>query len=332
MKRREMILLGFVGCVFLLFIGAYGIRTAFVKPLKELKGQIGALGDKLRQYNQEKEAYLAADKYLKDIAPRVFGHDADTATAEAGKMLTDQILRLGLQESQFSRMPAAPRRLRGAQEVGWSVQGEGPLPKMIDLIFTLEQTPQVHRIENLVLSAGDGPGRVKARFRYITLVVEVAGIKPKLDLQPKFALDSPQRRLYDAIVQRDLLRPYVPRPPGEAAARSDSSPLEALRVVSLSNWGGVPEVHVCDTNNMKVSGFKAGDSLAGGQIVMIDYRTLPVPSKAGLVSNSRVIIQIGTTYWAVEHGQTLSTKYQLAPDQLPPELRGPTITYEPPPH
>jgi len=214
--------------------------------------------------------------------------------------------------------------------VGWGVIGEGPLPKMIDLLFVLDQTPQVHRLENLVLSAGDAPGRIKARFRYLTLVVEVAGTKPKADLQPKFTLDSPQRRFYDAIVQRDLLRPYVPRPPAEAPPTAGpASPLEALKVVSLSEWGGAPEVHICEMKSMKISSFRAGDTLAGGQVVMIDYRTLPMPGRPGFVSNSRVIIKKGTNYWAVEHGQTLSTEYQLAPEQLPTELRGPSITYEP---
>ncbi len=329
MKRRETILLGAVGGLFLLFIGAYGIRTVFVKPLKELKSQIAVLQDKLRQNKEDQRAYFSAEQYLKDAAPRLFGGEADTATAEAGKMLTEQIVRLGLQESQFSRVPVGPRRLRGAQEVGWSVQGEGPLAKVIDLIFVLEQTPQVHRLENLVLSAGDQPGRIKARFRYLTLVFEVKGAKPKADLQPKFALDSPQRRLYDVIVQRDLLRPYSPRPPAEPAATVEpASPLDGLRVVSLSNWSGVPEVHVCETSSMKISSYKAGDTLAGGQIVMIDYRTLPMPGKPGFVSDSRVILKMGTNYWAVERGQSLSTKYQLAPGQLPTELRGLSVTYE----
>jgi hypothetical protein len=329
MNRRQTILLGAVGCLFLLFIGAYGIRTVFVKPLKELKSQIAALRDKLRQNNEDQQAYLSAQHYLKDVAPRLFGREADTATAEAGKMLTEQIVRLGLQESQFSRVPVGPRRLRGAQEVGWSVQGEGSLPKMIDLIFVLEQTPQVHRLENLVLSAGDQPGRIKARFRYLTLVVEVKDAKPITDLQPKFTLDSPQRRFYDGIVQRDLLRPYVPRPSAEATAGArQASPLEALRVVSLSQWGGAPEVDICETNSMKISIFKTGDTLAGGQIVMIDYRPLPMPGKPGFVSESRVILKLGTNYWAVERGQTLSAKYQLAPEQLPTELRGLSVTYE----
>jgi hypothetical protein len=329
MKRRQTILLGAVGCLFLLFIGAYGIRTVFVKPLKELKNQIAALGDKLHKNKQEKEAYLLDEKYLQDTAPRLFGGDADTATAEAGKMLTEQIVRLGLQESQFSRTPLGARRLRGAQEVGWKVQGEGPLTKMIDLIFVLDQTPQVHRLENLALSAGDQPGRIKARFHYLTLVVEVKGAKPRADLQPKFTLDSPQRRFYDVIVQRDLLRPYAPRSPGDATAGSrPASPLDVLRVVSLSQWGGAPEVDICDTNSMKISVFKIGDTLAGGQIVMVDYRALPLPGKPGFVSDSRVILKLGTKYWAVERGQTLATKYQLAPEQLPAELRGLSVTYE----
>ena len=224
MKRREAILLGTVGCLFSLFILGYGLRTVFVKPLKDLQSQIASLRDKLRQNKDERRAYFSAEQYLKDVGPRLFARDADTATAEAGKMLTDQIVRVGLQESQFSRMPVGPRRLRGAQEVGWSVQGEGPLAKVLDLIFVLEQTPQVHRLENLVFSAGDAPGRIKARFRYLTLVVEVAGARPKADLKPKFTLDSPRRRLYDVIVQRDLLRPYAPRASTETGAASGRPP------------------------------------------------------------------------------------------------------------
>lgn len=324
MKRRERIMLGAVGAFFVLFIGVYGVKAVLVKPLRDLDRQILALNDKWHQVSEEQRAYASAGDYLKGLAPRTFGREADTATAEAGKMLTDLIVRLGLQESQFSRLPVGPRKLRGAQEVGWSVQGEGPLPKMIDLIFVLEQTPQVHRLENLVLSAGERPGRVKARFRYLTLVIEGAAGLPRADLKPKFALDSPQRRYYDAIVQRDLLRPYIPKPPEPAspAAAGPGPAPESLRVVSLSEWGGRPEVAICEQTTLKVTSYRPGDSLAGGQIVMIDYRTLPLPGKPGFLSNSRVILKIGTAFWAVEQGQTLAAKYQLAPEQLPTGVPG----------
>ncbi len=324
MKQREKNLLLTVGVVVALFSGVFVVRSVFAKPLKSLKDKTDVLLATLDHLDKERRACAVAEDYLKGLAPRVFGRDADTATAAAGKMLTDQIVLLGLQEAQFSRMPVGPRKMGGAQEVGWSVQGEGPLSKVVDLLFVLEQTPQVHRLENLALSAGERPGWVRVRFRYLTLIIEVAGQTPKADLKPNFALDSPQRRAYDGIVMRDLLRPYIPKPAApDPPPSGQGSPLDALRVVSLSEWQGLAEVHVCDQGSMKISSFKAGDTLAGGQVVMIDYRTLPMPGQPGLFSNSRVVLKIGTNYWAVEHGQTLSTQYQIAPEQLPAQLKRP---------
>jgi len=290
----------------------------------DLDQQNLALREKLRQTADERRAFFSAEDYVKGLGPVLFGTEADAAGAAAGKLLTDEIVHLGLQESQFSRSPVGPRKLRGAEEVGWSVQGEGPLSKMIDLLFVLEQTPQVHRLENLVLSAGDRPGHLRARFRYLTLVVDGAGPAGKTEPKAKFALDSPQRRSYDAIVQRDLLRPYLPTPPTPVAAGvlglADLG-LDRVTVVSLSDWGGSPEIHVCDAATQRIFRLKQGDALAGGQIVMIDYRTLPLPGNPGMVSYSRVILKIANAYWAVEHGQTLATKYQLTPEQMPPGLR-----------
>ena len=45
---------------------------------------------------------------------------------------------------------------------------------------------------------------------------------------------------------------------------------------------------------------KATPGLAqnGGEIVMVDYRPLPLPKKPLIISNSRVIVRVGTDYWA----------------------------------
>jgi hypothetical protein len=53
---------------------------------------------------------------------------------------------------------------------------------------------------------------------------------------------------------------------------------------------------------------------------MVDYRPLPMPGNDGLKSFSRVILKIGTEYWAIERGQTLADKRRLIPDQLPETL------------
>jgi len=322
MNRREKILVGVAGGFLALFAVAYAGKVLFRDPLHELDQQNKALRDKLGQLADERRAFFASEDYLKGLAPILFGGEADAASAQAGKMITDRIVALGLSEAQFSRSPVGPRKLHGAQEVGWSVQGEGPLPKMLDLLFGLEQTPQLHRLENLVISAGDRPGLVRARFRYLTLVIDGLAPKPGVELKAKFGLDSPQRRFYDSIFQRDLLRPYVPSPPAPPAAAATEPAADRLTVVSLSNWGGNPEVHVSEAGTQHVTRLKKGDPLAGGEIVMIDYRTLPVPGKPGLLSYSRVIVRIGKAYWAIEQGQNLAARHELAADQLPPELRG----------
>jgi hypothetical protein len=83
---------------------------------------------------------------------------------------------------------------------------------------------------------------------------------------------------------------------------------------------GEPEVHIRDTAQQKTLRFKPGDSLAGGTIIMIDYRPLPMRGNEALKSFSRVIVKVGSEYWAVERGKTLAEKYRLAPEQLPEQL------------
>ncbi len=325
MKQREKRLALVVGAVVLVFPVVLGVRGFLVTPLKEIDSQTQGLRDKLQQINDERRAFIANDDFIKSVNRCTFGRDTDVATAQAGKMLTDQINRLGLREEQFIRMPLAPHRFKGAQEIGWNVQGEGPLPKMIDLLFVLAQTPQVHRLENVVISAAERAGRVKAHFRYLSLVIDGASEGPKPDLQPRCTLNSPDRRFYDLIVQRDLLRPYIQR---SAPPDADSTPAsldatnrpETLKIVSLSEWEGQPEVTICDQSTMNVTRLKPGETLAGGQIVVVDYRTLPMPGNPDLASNSRVILKIGSEYWAIEQGQTLADKRRLTPEQLPPQL------------
>ena len=83
---------------------------------------------------------------------------------------------------------------------------------------------------------------------------------------------------------------------------------------------GQPEVHVRDLTNQKTFRYKLGDALADGTIAMVDYRPLPMPGNEGLKSFSRVILKVGTEYWAVERGQTLADKRRLSLEQLPESL------------
>lgn len=321
MNAREKRLVLIVGILVALFAGIFGIKALFAKPMRAVDRKTALLRERLEKAKAQRRAYFTAEDYLKQCAQRAFADQIGPASAKSGEMLTKQILQSGLRETDFSRLPVGPRKLRGASEIGWNVQGQGAFSDVVDLLFLLQESPCLHRIENVSISSGDSPGQVRVGFRFLTLVIDAAPEVALLPLDPAAGVDSPERRAFDGIVHRDLLRPYIPRPPEKNSAPPPSQPKppgpESFRVVSLSEWGGEPEVHVRDLTNQKMLRYKVGDELADGAIVMVDYRPLPLPGNEALLSFSRVIVQIGTNYWAIERGQTLADKRQLGTDQLP---------------
>jgi hypothetical protein len=333
MNRREKLLASAIGLMLGLFGLLFVAKGVFLKPLRERDKKIAGVREQLDKVKAERRAYFAHEDAVKTFAKRIFSDQVDQASAKSGEVLTRLILQSGLHESDFSRLPIGPSKpgvTTNTLEIGWSVQGEGKLENVIDLLFLLEESPYLHRIENLVVSTGDSPGEVRAHFRFLTLVMNPVPAEIEFtDLEPKLSLYSPERRLYDDLVTRDILRPYIKRSfhgtpsatPQVPAATPNAPPgPESLRVVSLSEWKGEPEVHVRDLTKEKTFRFKTGDSLAGGTIVMIDYRPLPTPGNEILKSFSRVILRIGAEYWAIERGRTLAEKHRLMPEQLPAEL------------
>jgi hypothetical protein len=324
MNRREKIMALIVGAVVLLFAGIFGVKALLVRPLAEIDKKTAVLREKLDKIKAERRAYFTAEDAVKQLAQRAFSDQVDQASAKSGEILTKQIQQSGLREADFSRTPVGPTKLRGASEIGWSVQGEGKLANILNLLFLVQESPQLHRVEGLTISPNESPGQVRVRFRYLTLVMDPAPIIEGTNLPPKYALNSPERRIFDSIVARDILRPYVKRTPGTAPAApppsSSPSGPESFRVVSLSEWMGQPEIHVRDMAGEATARYKPGDTLAGGTIVMVDYRPLPMPGNEALKSFSRVILKIGSEYWAVERGRTLADKYKLAAENLPETL------------
>ena len=333
MSRREKLLAGVIlGLVGLLVVG-FGVRSWIFKPLREMDRRTADLREKIEKVKADRRAFFAAEDQLKGVNLRVFADTVDQASARSGEMLTRQILISGLEESEFTRLPVGPRKLRGANEIGWNVQGDGPLSNVVNLVHLLQESPWIHHLDGLSLSVGDGPGMVRVRFRYLTLILDPGPEVERKELVSKASVLSPERHLLDGLVARDLLRPYIkrpppPPPPSTPGSGSPSRPggapappgLETFRVVSLSEWQGLPEVHVRDLVNQKTLRYKPGDSLAGGTILTVDYRSMPLAGAVGLQSHSRVIVRIGSEIWAIERGKTLAEKHRLEARDLPPDL------------
>jgi hypothetical protein len=331
MKRREKILGLAVLSIIGLFAAIFVFKGVVLKPLREIDRRTALLREELAKAHAERRAFFDAEDQLKKLAGRTFAGTVDQSSAKSGEMLTRLILESGLRETDFTRLPAGQRSLRGTRnkESGWSVQGEGRFPQVVNLLFLLQESPYLARLEGVTISSTERPGVVKVRFNYLTLVLDPAPEVERADLPPKFAVQSDERKLYDPLIARDILRPYIKRVPPPPAPRPTPPPApsappppgpETFQVVSLSEWQGRPEVHVRDSTLQKTTVYKIGDALAGGTIAMVDYRALPKPGNPLLKSHSRVIIKVEDEFWAIERGQNLAQKYRLSSDQLPPKL------------
>jgi hypothetical protein len=322
MKKREKILAGVIFGFIVVFVIGIGLRSFFLKPLKEIDKQTALLREKIGKINQERREYFEAEDALKKVTQRTFSVDLNQASARSGEIMTREIAAAGLNDADFTRLPVGPRKLKGASEIGWSIQGKGDLTRIVNLMFLLQTSPHLHRIEGVTLSASEKPGEVKARFLYLTLVIEPAPEFDPIEIKRQFTLESPERFAYSTIVARDLLRPYIKAPPKHQEPGSPDSTRpagpESLRIVSLSEWNGHPEVHIRDLVNQKTLRFAPGDKLDDTtEVVAIDYTPLPSTRNPLLTADSRVILRVAGEYWFVERGRTLAEKQKCEPAQLP---------------
>ncbi len=187
------------------------------------------------------------------------------------------------------------------------------------------------RVENITMLPVDTSTETRIDFQFLSLVVGPTKLAREEQVKTREVrsetLQSEERPLFAAITKRAFFLPYQKKPPPPPAPPKPTSPSvppppgqETYKIVSLSQWQGQPEIMVLDSNRNKTTSYKLGDDLAGGKIVMIDYRKMPFPQKPALLSQSRVILNIGEEYWAIERGKTLADKHKLAPEQLPANL------------
>ena len=187
------------------------------------------------------------------------------------------------------------------------------------------------RVENITLLPVGDAAEVRIDFQFLSLVVGPTKLARQERLKTREVrgetLLSEERPLFAAITKRAFFLPYQKKPDPPPTSPKPTPPSvppppgpETYKIVSLSEWQGQPEIMVLDSNQNKTVNYKPGDDLAGGKIVMIDYRKMPFPKKPALLSQSRVILAIEEEYWAIERGNTLADKHKLAPEQLPANL------------
>lgn len=337
MNTREKILAAVTGIAAVLFITYLAVDRVFLMPAAQRFNRASDLIEEIERARAEKDKEKVYQARLKELAGRAYGTDPLRVSEQVRSRITELLGMSGLSTERLTLKPVVGAQVQGIyKEVGWLVQVRGQLEQVVNFLYLVTREPHLHRLDNLVLSPVRGSSEVEVQAKYGTLVLlaqtaenlEVNTVGADLDHK---ALDTPDRDQYDLIASRALFRPYMPakkpeptRPPPTPSAPSPPRPPEVptgrYRVVGLATFADQPDIYIRDSSSGNVVRYKPGDSLGGGTIVIVDYRPMPMPDKPEILSGSRVVLRVGSEYYAVELGTYLAQKYKLRDDQLPPDL------------
>ncbi len=357
MNPREKIL---VICVAIALgsVVLYGAANRLVlKPGRDLAGQVASLEAKKNELETEKRRLSQYRQLFAGLRDRTVDDDA-TATRLLLEKRIDRLARAaGLGEGDYAITNFTKQRLGDA---GWELvckidatRKPVGLDRMTNFLYLLRQDKHLHRIIDLSIAA-DRRDRRQVQFwlRYSTLVLDnrlpVEDISPRRvrpgGLWTEADLSGSKRAEYEVIARRHVFLPYVrlvrrvvppptpqasPPPPQPEAPSPQRSWYDDLQVVGLPAHSGIPEIHLASPGQDIKTVRKVGDRLPIGQIVMVDYRPMPMPGDPKKESQSRVILKLGKNYWAVEAGQPLHQRRVLRPDELPDELKPKPSTTQP---
>jgi hypothetical protein len=348
-RRRTLLIVA--ACLVGASLLCLAVKALILDPGADLDNQAAQLEANIRQAERALAAEPNVARRLSDLYRRTFGTDEGDVSEEMRARLMSLLAPSGLNTEQISSSPGgAPTRLRGSRsndrEVSRNVNIKGgKLSHTINLLYLLAAESHLHRIDSLTLKPnGVEKGKVDLQFRYSTLAMEPPkGQRPATSpaTTQLASLDVPEREIYRLIEERDLFRPYVKRPPPEPSAppqvAAPSAPLppppppppgepeEAKwRLAGLPTLFGTELVYFRHRGGESRS-FKVGQdiSLLDGKIVLVDCRAVRRHDNPKIFSESRVIVQVKDTYWAVELGDRLIDKHRLSAADLPSALKAP---------
>ena len=352
MTNRERTLAGIAGGALLLIIGYALVDRLVLSIAADLDRQADALRQQVQQRKAQNGRLPQYEEQLAAFAARTFDTDEMRASDALLSHLNELLHRSGLGSSELSLKPFnGPAEPNAYREIGWFVRARGKLDHVVNFLYLVSEDPYLHRLETLILSPTPRSPDVDIQARYSTLVLKLpegAGGRYKVDQVAEalkaVQLDGPTRGRYDVVAARDLFRPYVKRreraapppqverPPtvaeGPPAPRVPQPPppprppsWARMRVVGLPSWNDSQDVFLLDPMTNETRRCQPGDEVAGGRIIMVDYRPMPMPDRPEITSGSRIILRIGPEHWVVELGQSLEHKRIMRQEDLPPGVR-----------
>jgi hypothetical protein len=329
----KRIVLGIAGLMVAYFLASFAVfNTLRESSDKEAKLKKELAG--LDKYNvREKKLKRRLAEYVENT----YGTDETTVTEDVRKRVNEMIEISGMIRHSSSSAKGQSER-KTFELLTYKCDLSGTLDQAVDLLAILRADPYRHRIDSMTLKPTPDGRAVTMNLSYSTPVPILMKGEKYVVNKPKGSTELPEldqiphRQAYQKIASRNLFRPYfkkkaktpTPTPTRkdvpattETVTKSAPDPGEKLRLVDLSKYNGDQAVTVQDIGTNEHKKLKLGDEIAGVKIVSVDTRPLPRQDDPKLMTYSRIIVQIGNKYYAIELGSLLSNRRLISPNELP---------------
>jgi hypothetical protein len=334
----KRIVLGFAGLMVAYFLASFAVFDT----LRESSDKEAKLQKELK----ELEKYNAREKKLKrrlvEYVGNTYGTTDETTVAQDVKVRVNAMIQASGMVCPTSSTSKGKSERKTFEELTYKCNLSGTLDQAVDLLAILRADPYRHRIDSMTIKLTRDWGAVEMDLNYSTPIPILMKGEKYVVNQPKGTeviseLDQiPHRQAYQKIASRNLFRPYAkkkpkptPAPTRQAAPptqtttvkKSAPDPGDKLRLVDLSKYNGKQSVMVQDIGKNEYKKLKVGDDIADVKIVAVDTRPLPRQDDPKLMTYSRIIVQIGNKYYAVELGSLLSNRRLIPPSEIPGLIR-----------
>lgn len=340
MNRRQKIIMLTVGIYVAGFVGYLAVNSLWLAPSRKLSKSIEQKRTELTGQETLVRSEPRLRRELAEVAARTLGYDETVVRERVRERLMALLGRSGLGSSGLSLDLFDGLRRDAYREVGATVRASGRLDQVVGFLYLLQSEPVVHRVENLSITPARDGSSVDLRFRYATFVLDSTDAASAPTTMPAdapiAAAPRDDRKHYEAIVARDLFRPYIKRPrpprvvhnprprpqpetqPNRPSPQPAAPEEDSFRVVGLPTMAGEAQVHLHDPRDGTVRTYSVGDRLGRAKIAAVDYRRMRWGEE---YSTSRVVLIERGVYWAVELGDTIGQKRPLEGNDLPRQLR-----------
>lgn len=206
MSDREKLLAVVVGSL-LAFFMVFGVFRSVQSGMRTRNNKIFNLQKKIQQEEEIKLQALADANLVREFKIRSLDVDPEKAHLDFSHWLEKQVEEIGLYPKMV-RYNGVRQSTDDYKELTYLVTGEGNIKQITDLLYRIQATDTLHRVERFSLRQGNKASQLKLEMNVAALSMgDVDAPKVDVGVISKSKLGKSLEEYHEAIVVRNVFAP-----------------------------------------------------------------------------------------------------------------------------